>query len=443
MLRAYGLVYKLLSNNVPVNWAINPGKSANGADFAISFSNALQDVRTGATISSLSYRGGPFVIAAADAAAALPIIQAWQATAGDQTAVHRFTGAGSFAPDVSRVLVSAPRIGILKDGNETIAFNNLNAAGIPDSTGAPWSSASPDLLTEAEVAGPTTTDHQDGSLFSRPAGLTRYCYIASMHYITTAYTPEVVQEFRSALTSESLGHAFMQCAAITAFENDVTAGHFLSTAGLTDDGPATQNPANRVPSDPLAQYDGGFDVDPGQVDSIGLAGGSNYQIGVSTLINDTASSLLQRIALMTGRMDGIQTNGRVTYLAGHDYSLNLPISSNAQANGVRLFLNSIFESDCAVTLSQPDVTLTVSAPAATNASQIPYTITYANPGPRPVENVQLADKLPIGTTYVVGSGVPIPATTSAGVLTWSLPPLAAGASATVTFQASAGTDGEL
>src|SRR4029079_5896095 len=121
---------------VPVSWVINPGKAANGDDFSVPTANAVQDVRTGATVTTpRSYRGGPFLVAAADAVAALPIITAWQSTVGDQTAVHRLIGAGSVTQDVAVHLVSAPRIAVLKDGNETIAFNNLNAAGIADSVG--------------------------------------------------------------------------------------------------------------------------------------------------------------------------------------------------------------------------------------------------------------------------------------------------------------------
>ena len=442
MLRAYGLVYALLRNRVPVNWIINPAKVAGGDDFQISTPTSLQDVRTGATVTSpRSYRGGPFVIAASDAAAALPIIISWQATAGDQTAVHRFIGAGSFNGDVARFLISAPRIGILKDGNETIAFSNLNAAAIPDSTGALWTAASPDLLTEAAVAGPTTSNHKDGVLFNGPGGSDRYCYLASMHYISTATTPEVVQEFRAALASDSSEHAFMQCEAILAFENDGAGGLFLSTAGLVDDGSATASPVIRVPSNPLAQLDGLFEVDSGAVDSIGLGGGSSFRTGVTTLINDSASSLLQRIVLLTGRLDGVSGNGRVTYLAGHDYSVSLPVSTNPQTNGVRLFLNSIFESDCAIDAGQPDVTLTKSAPATINGSTISYTINYSNPGPRPAESIQLTDKLPAGATYVAGSGVPPPTSNAGGVLTWDLPSLASGAMASVTFQVSVSADG--
>ncbi len=439
MLRAYGLVYQLLRNNIPVYWVIEPSKAPFGDDFVI-ISGSLQDVRTSAALTiPRSYRGGPFIITASDAAAALPFIIAWQATPGDQTAVHRILS-GSVTPNAARTLVRAPRIAILKDGNETIAFNNLNAAGITDGVGASWTAASPDLLTEAAVAGPTTTDHTDGVLFHTPGGLARYGYMASIHYNATASTAEVVQETRSWLTANSFTHAFMQCASITVFENDAAAGRFLSTLGLADDGVAATLTTVRVPANPLAQFDGTFQTDSGIVDSIGLAGGS-FRAGVMTLINESSSPLLQRIVLLTGNIDGNASLGKVTYFTGHDYALDLPITTNPQTNGVRLFLNSIFESGTATDPGQADVTITKSAPAATNASTIDYTINYSNPGARPVENLKLIDTLPVGTTYVGGSAVPAPASTSGGVLTWNLPSLASGAGGSVTFSVSVTSDG--
>jgi uncharacterized repeat protein (TIGR01451 family) len=444
MLTAYGLVYELLRNEVPVYWVINPAKAANGDDFAIATSASLQDVRTGATVTSpRSYRGGPFVIAASDAAAALPIIQAWQAAAGDATSVHKYIGAGSFSGEVSRQLVRAPRIGIIKDGNETIAFNNFNAARIADASGNVWSPSSPDLLTEADLAGPTTTSHRDGVLFSSPL-VPRYGFIAAMHYNTTATTEEVVAEVRSWLSTSSLLHLYAQCEAIRTFEN-ATSGLFLTNAGLDDDGSATTAPANRVPSSPLTQLDGTFEVDSGAVDSFraNVSGGSDYKTGVTTLINDNASNLLQRITMLTGRLDGQSLNGQVTYLAGHDYSLDLPITTNPQTNGIRLFLNALLKSDCATSAGQQDVSITKSAPATTDQNEIPYTITLQNPvsATASAEDVVVKDRLPAGTTYVVSSGSPAPTSTTGGVLTWNLPPIAPGATTTVTFRVAVTVDG--
>jgi uncharacterized repeat protein (TIGR01451 family) len=447
MLRAYGLVHALLRDAVPVYWAIHPTKAANGNDFTIpSVGFSVRSVRDGAAVGlPRPYRGGPFIIAAADAAAALPIINSWQASAGDATEVHEVIS-GSFTPtDVPRMLLRAPRIAVLLDGNEHIAFNNLNAAGILDSTGGSWGNSSPDLLTEAQVVGASTSDPDDGILF-QPSGLPRYCHLVAMHYVTTSLTPHVVREVRSWLGHGPLTHAFVQCAGIEVLESDPN-GHFLTTAGVDDDGSAASDPINRSPSDPLSQIDGAFSADSGAVDSIGLLSGSMFRTGTQTLFNENATPLTSRITMLTGRMDGVSVppvTGRVTYLAGHDYSVSLPVSSNPQTNGVRLMLNAIFESDCATDADpdpQDDVVLTKTAPALSTTNQIDYTITLSNPGPRPVENVTLTDVLPSGTTYVGGSGVPAPSATAGGVLIWNLPPLASGASATVTFSVSVAADG--
>lgn len=439
MLRAYGLVYELLRRGVPVNWVINPAKPANGTDFTIGAPNMVVDVRTGSVLAPRSYAGGPFVIDAADAAAAMPIIFTWQAAAGDQTAVHTITS-GSFNGDVSRRLVAAPRIAVLKDGGEGIAFININAAGIRDSIGSTWSAASPDQLTEAAVAGPTTAFHDDGVLFHQPSHLPRYSYLAGMHYsaVVTPQRPEVVSEMRAWLDSSSLTHAFMQCEAARVVEN---IGFFLTTAGIDDDGgSATTTPTTRVPTSPLTQIDGSFQVDSGQVDSFTKNGGL-YKTGVTTLINESSAPFTERIVELTGRMDGDNSNGRVTYLAGHDYSTALPMSANPQTNGVRLMLNTIFESDAATTAPTDTLTITQTAPASTNASTIPYSISYSVSGTRPAENIRITDTIPAGTTYVAGSATVAPTSISGNVITWDVPALAAGGSASITYSVSVTTDG--
>jgi len=439
MLRAYGLVYTLLQNKVPVHWVIDPTKVANGNDFNIA-SGSIQNVRNSSTITvPRSYAGGPFVIAESDAATALPIILSWQSVGGDNTMVHRLTS-GSFTAESARLLIRAPRIAILMDGNEQIAFNDLNAAGIPDAMGALWSSTSPDILSEGAIQGASTSNDADGALFHTPGGLARYGYMTSMHYVTTVSTTEVVQETRSWLSGNVLAHAFMHCEAARVFENDAS-GLFLTTGGIADDGSAPTTAAIRVPSDPLAQIFDSFNVDSGSVDSIGLGGGSTFRSGVTTLINNNTSPLTQRIVMLTGRVDGDANKGKVTYLAGHDYSLSLPISTNPQTNGVRLFLNSIFESDIATDAGQPDVSITKSGPAFTNTNTIAYTINYSNPGPRPVENLKIVDTLPVGATYLGGSGSPAPTTNAGGTLTWNLPPLASGAAGSVSFSVTVTSDG--
>jgi hypothetical protein len=68
---------------------------------------------------------------------------------------------------VSRRLVAAPRIAIHGDGAETIAFGYLNAAGILDEVGNPWTLLSPGNITPAQVAGDMNKPAGviDGALF--------------------------------------------------------------------------------------------------------------------------------------------------------------------------------------------------------------------------------------------------------------------------------------
>src|SRR5215213_6268924 len=168
MLRAFGLVYRMLLNDVPVAWCILPGKSlytgatknpTNAAN-TVDFMATTKDVRTGATLGTTRYRGGPFVIDAAYRTRALAIVSAWNTGQSNVVNVHEATSA--FAAVVERVLVNAPTIAINADGNEPIAYGYMNAAGVPDSAGNSWSGSSPGVMTPAGIAGPTTTDHRDG-----------------------------------------------------------------------------------------------------------------------------------------------------------------------------------------------------------------------------------------------------------------------------------------
>lgn len=439
MLRAYGLVYTLLRNGIPVHWVIAPGKAAGGVDVTIAGGSLIESVEFGTAVPApRDYRGGPFVVADEDAAAAMPIIQAWQATAGDATVVHRLVS-GSIVADVARTLTAAPRLAILKDGNEQIAMNDLNAAGIPDATGVAWSASSPDLLTEADVAGPTTTADDDGVLFV--GGIPRYCHLSAIHYNATATTDEVVQEVRAWLDAGTLTHAFMQCESTRVFEN-ATGGLYLTNAGLDDDGTAPSSVTIDVPASPLTQLDGAFQVDSGAVDSMRAndAPGAtpDYKAGVTTLIHGTGQPITQRIVQLTGRLDGDVLNGQVTYLGGHDYSVTLPISSNPQTNGVRLFLNSIFQSDCVLAAADADATLDALSSPATNGSLITYALTFANPGSRRAENLVLQATIPSGATFMAATGG---GTRVGNIVTWNLPALSPGANDSRTFSVTVASDG--
>lgn len=435
IVRAYGLVHALLRGGVPVHWAIAPAKAANGNDFTIPAAGRTVVQREGGAAVTLpvSYRGGPFVVAAANRAAALPIVNAWLA-ADNVTRVHDVT-AGTFDADIERTIVVAPNIAIFEDGLQSVAYANLNGAGIPDPNGNAWTDASPGTLSPSETAG-TAGNNADGALFAAP-GVSAYAHLTSEHY-NDPTDPEVIAEVRSWLDSGPLTHAFFQCLAITAFENEAAGGgnpggFFLTTQGLTGVGGPPNPLTVRFPSDPLVQIDGAIAGDTGSIESFSLTQGA-FRAGVRTLINESDEPTTDEILLLDGRLDGNPANGRITYLAGHNYSLT---PGSSQLNGARIFFNSLFASDLILPGNQPNVTFSKAAPASTNGSQITFTLSYTNTGTMPALATVITDAIPAGTAFVSATNG---GTNVAGAVTWTIGIIAAGASGSVSFTVSVAAD---
>jgi hypothetical protein len=334
MLQAYGLLYQLLRQGVHVSWVIDPAKTYHAApcntvgntcawDCAIQGSGVKCTYPTsspdftaatkvvwddrgvllpGATISSHAYRGGPFVIDAADHDRALAIIAAWNTMAMWATnpwamrttfhvvSVHEATAA--FTGSVAKEMIAAPTIAVFADGNEDIATGYLRAAGISQSSGSEFptqrcgtancgpGTANPDMLTEEKIMGDLGTcaapnqSHKNGALFTAD-GLPAYCQIMSMHWNVadretvkcnggacpatqaacgtqpiTYHGHEVVAEVRQFLGYPV--HLFAECQAVNAYENTTPNpawpflddpgrdGHFLTTTGTPPACPCTE-----------------------------------------------------------------------------------------------------------------------------------------------------------------------------------------------------------
>ncbi|MBZ0232470.1 MAG: hypothetical protein K8M05_09090, partial [Deltaproteobacteria bacterium] len=242
MFQAYGLLFQLLRQGVPVAWVIEPTKTwhhapcnttgdlcawdcaVEGSGMKCPYPTASPDFFVGATvvwsatmsagttIANHGYRAGPFVIDAAHAAAARAIIDVWndqatwaanpwaQRTVFNVVTVHE--AAAAFTGFVSRDLVAAPTIAVFSDGNEDIATGYLRAAGIKQSNGAEFpaarcganncgpGTANPDMLTVPSIMGDMGTcdapnlDHKNGALFTAD-GIPAYCQIMSMHWNVT------------------------------------------------------------------------------------------------------------------------------------------------------------------------------------------------------------------------------------------------------------------
>lgn len=477
MLRAYGLLYKLLLAGVPVNWCILPGKTLYTGTTAfpadpgnsVDFTASATDTRTNAVITNHGYRGGPFVVDAAYHDTALAIVNAWTA-ANPSVAVHAATA--PFSAYVSRVLVNAPNIGINADGHECIAFSYLNAAGIPDSKGQSWPAKCqssylgyPDIMTPAQIAGPTTTSHTDGALFG-PTGLPRYCQLMSMHWtVDRSATPEeAVAEMQEYLQYPT--HLFAECQAVNEIEDSAN-GHFATTDNGTGEPQKSiacfQTPDNGLcagsqPSTvtlfhsdlPFAQFDGAFKTVGGSEPGYGWAPSSSYyDDGIVMMRNSSATAFGVDDLWMTGtvraqcRINSMPhlgalpqstcaAYGKFSYLGGHQYTTSLPILSNPQTQGVHLFLNSLFEAACTTAEGQPSITLTKIAPATTSSPLVTFEIDWANAGPGIAVAAELTDTLPDGASFVsaTGGGSAVGST-----VTWSLGDLGPAANGRVTVTA--------
>lgn len=403
MLRAYGLVYELLRNGVPVRWVIRTGKAAGEADFTTSGI----DVATGGAIVDHGYRAGPWVIDAGDAAVALPIVQAWQASY-PETTVHEATEA--FDGDVARYLVVAPTIAMVADGNENIARGYMEAAAIPDSALDPtWPDDSPDMLDVPELMGPTDTSHTDGLLFDAD-GDPVYCQLMSMHWgVNDAEdNPEVVAEVRAYLNNPT--HFYAECQAVNAFENLAPHGFFLTPNGFEIGGQPNAVDLHH-PDSPFGQIDGAFDTVGGSEPSYSLPPGDAYKAGDVVMITAAGTPEGVEDVWMTGFLDGqcppdqheCGPYGKVSYLGGHQYSVDTPISANPATQGARMFLNSLFEAPCATVEGLPTLAIAVGAPETTTDPDVTLKVTYVNTSFATALDVVLRDSLPAGVAFVSAS----------------------------------------
>ncbi|MBX7081910.1 MAG: DUF11 domain-containing protein [Nannocystaceae bacterium] len=404
MLRAYGLVYELLRQGVPVRWAIRSDKLVGEEDFTASG----LDVASAAPIMDHGYRGGPWIIDAADADEAMPIVTTWQAVY-PETAVHE--ASDGFEAEVARYLVVAPTIAMHADGNEDIAREYMVAAAIPDSVlDYGWPADSPDMLTPEEVAGPTEDHHADGMLFDED-GDAVYCQFMSMHWgvAQAEANPEVVAEVRQFLNNPT--HFFAECQAVSAFENLAPHGFFLTPNGLDfADRPDAVDFYNA--GSPFAQLDGPFETVGGSEPAYALPPGDAYKAGGVVMLTGAGMAEGTQDVWMTGYLDGAcppdalecGSVGKVSYLGGHRYATDPPVTMNPDVQGARLFLNALFEAPCATLIGLPVINLAASAPALVIEPEVTFTIAYANAGEVTALEASLVDPLPPGTTFVSASG---------------------------------------
>ena len=296
---------------------------------------------------------------------------------------------------------------MMADGNQKIARKYMVAAKIPDSTGDPlWPDLSPDMLDPEELSGPTEDDHSDGKLFDAD-GDPVYCQFMSMHWAVkdAQANPEVVAEMREFLGHPT--HLYAQCQAVNAFENLAPHGFFLTTKGfLIGQQPNTYDFFEN--DSPYAQLDGAFLSVGGSEPGYSLPPGETYKGSDIVMITQKGTPVGVNDVWMTGYLDGVCPAdsegclgaGKVSYLAGHEYDVALPISKNPKTQGARLFLNSLFESPCSTADGLPKLELLKQAPAFVDTPGVTFDITYKNSGAMTALDAVLTDTLPLSLIHI-------------------------------------------
>ncbi len=363
MWKAYGLLYRLLSNNIPVHWAIANPMTFNGIDFSATTS----DLRTNTANGTPSYRGGPFIIDSAHAAQATSIIQTWWGANANLPVVHKATAA--FTANTDTTLKSAPRIAEDVE-NAKIAYGYFNAAGIPDMNGNIWTDKSPNILTETQIANGAlfqsglcsernydifVTPHNGGYTYSKTdpnnLGTRYYAALDYFNYQGGGWTALC----HSILSNENnLVDLYNNSSpAVRALFYSPVNGGLLTRNGF----PAIQNKGDKgswtvIPSSaslPIAQAVATTALQdlPGGAVQTWLTTQEQYYSNTERVAYFTNSGN-QYDHVIAGTYHDGTGGGKIIFIGGHEFSTNTPYLTNADAPYLRMFYNSLFFNGTAV-----------------------------------------------------------------------------------------------
>jgi uncharacterized repeat protein (TIGR01451 family) len=459
MWKAYGLVYRLLDNGIPVHWAIAEGKtSTSDVDFSVS---SVSDRRTGTALGSWSYRGGPFIIDSANVAAAMPIISAWWAARANLPNVH--VAATSFSADVNVTLRSPPRIAN-EATNSGIAIAYYNAAGIPDLNGNPWSSTSPNILDQAEIAGGAlfktgstclerafdtfVTPHNGGYSYSLidPTNLGTRTYAQLDTFVNqgggwTAMCHSILSNENNIANLTLSGSPAVKALFRTSALGGVPGG-LLTTTGFSrisnTGGAWTVTPegaglpvGQSVPTTVAPALPGGsVQTWPAP----GNPGAPTYY-ATTERVGYFDTPTVDHDLLIAGTYHNGTGLGKITYIGGHTYSTAVPFSGNNEAPYLRAFYNSLFFNGSAV--AKLDLSLSSSSFPQNGSGSL--TLSLTNTGGSVATNVSNASiVLKPGFTYLSSVSGPAPVV-SGQTLSWPSLGNVAGGSTAVAVQVGVDT----
>ena len=416
MFLAYGLVYRLLDNDIPVKWAIKDNKSYGATDFTATTRNYTVPAEVP---TSKSYAGGPYIIPAANAATAGAIIDAYQSAnavefgQGLLPNVHVATVA--FNADIAYTLSRAPRIA-LEDTNANIMIGYLNTAKIPDSRGLPWDKDdSPGILTETEIDNGALLGI-DRSQVPPPSEL---CLKRAYDIFLSPHTSDGTWQGTPAANDlvqflQTGGFLHATCHSMSAL-NNFDAGPMLNPISQTDYGDNKGDASTfavDVPDYPSAQAvprgPGAVQDLPGGSEQTWLNADVTYFPSVFQLAHFLDNSDVYDF-MAGGSFRGTGA-GVVVFEGGHEYKDTDKIPDSESYSTVtdsvyqRFVLNTVFAS-----VGKPYLEMTVTPVNVSSTAITPVTFTLRNTGGAPaIYTSPFVITLATFVNYTPGTANPVP-----------------------------------
>jgi hypothetical protein len=378
-LRAYGLANLFLQNNIPVKWAIKPGKAKDDVDFSANVTRISGTAGSVAGPATVNFSGGPFIIPVEYDTPSLRSLITTFNDGGTDVVVYK-TNAATTA-DVRYTLTHKPKIAVGPDGGNfgTGVHQTLfQAAGIPN-----FDSVTDDIIN------------------------TNSCYTLATqaHSVSTDF----VNLYRQFVLSG--GNLLLQCASINTFENN-TNGHFQTTTqGYsvfgTNDATAV-NTALVYPEGamPFNQFIGVLANQDGAITEYAYAPGGSAANGNRVSVRNSGAEASKYVATVSELLPGGQAGGAVFELGGHDYTrTESGASAIERLNGQRMILNAVFvpvsrPGSCglqqATVLGYKSVrrfNVRVGGPTLIAGDTLEWTIDYVNNSPVDVTNFNIRDEI--------------------------------------------------
>ena len=317
-LRAYGLANVMLQNNIPIKWAIKPGKAKDATDFSATVTR-ISGSQGVAGPANVSFSGGPFIIPAEyDTPTLRGYINSFNAGGAD-VVVYKTTAATT--ADIRYTLNHKPKIAIGPDGGglgNGVHQKTFSAAGITQTV-----AVTDDIIKPDSCYTLATQAHSESSAF--------------------------VSLYRQFVMTG--GNLFLQCASIETFENNPS-GHFQTTgAGYTIFG--TSPSTGAVDTDllypegsmPFNQFIGTLANQNGRVTEYAYAPGAAAANGNRVAVRNSGSHSSKFVATVS-ELGAPGTPGGVVFeLGGHSYAdpdANESDSLLSRLNGQRMLLNAVF-----------------------------------------------------------------------------------------------------